>query len=88
MFFSGLDYQQMLAVPIQSGDSLVAGRPEVLFEKAHPAVEIGWRPYDVSPDGRFAMITSGDTRSDTDASPKVILVQNWFEELRRLVPTD
>ena len=86
LFFSGLDDQQMLAVPIQSGDSLVAGRPEVLFEKVHPEIEIGWRPYDVSPDGRFAMITSGDTGSDTDAAPNVILIQNWFQELTERVP--
>ena len=78
----------MLAVPIQSGDSLVAGRPEVLFEKVHPEIEIGWRPYDVSPDGRFVMITSGGTGSDTDAAPNVILIQNWFEELKRLVPVN
>ena len=88
LFFSGLDDQQMLAVSVQSGSALVVGRPEVLFEKAHPTIGIGWRPYDVSPDGRFAMITSGDTGSDTDAAPKVIVVQNWHEELRRLVPTD
>ena len=42
--------------------------------------------YDVSPDGRFAMVTSGNTGSDTVAAPKVILVQNWFEELTERVP--
>jgi len=24
---------------------------------------------------------------DTDAAPSIIVVQNWFEELKRLVPT-
>jgi hypothetical protein len=32
------------------------------------------------------MITSGGTRSDTDAAPNVILVRNWFEELTERVP--
>ena len=88
LFFSSLDNQQMLAVSVRPGDALVVGRPAVLFEKAHPPVLTGSRSYDVSPDGRFAMITSGDTGSDTDATPNVIVVQNWFEELRRLVPVD
>ena len=88
LFFSSLNNQQMLAVSVRSGDALVAGRTAVLFEKAHPPVLTGWRPYDVSPDGRFAMIKSGDTGSDTDAAPNVILIQNWFEELKRLVPVD
>ena len=33
LFFSSLDNQQMLAVSVQSGSALVAGRSEVLFEK-------------------------------------------------------
>ncbi len=47
------------------------------------------RTYDVSPDGqRFLMIKEGGEAEGTSAAPTVILVQNWFEELRRLVPTD
>ena len=70
LFFSGLNNQQILAVSVQSGSALVAGRPEVLFERAHPPVAVGRRPYDVSPDGRFAMITSGDRGADTDAAAR------------------
>ena len=33
-FFGGLDGRQMFVVPIQSGTTLVAGRPEVLFDTA------------------------------------------------------
>ena len=45
------------------------------------------RTYDVSPDGqRFLMIA--DVKSDErDSGLKVILVDNWFEELKRLVQT-
>ena len=39
--------------------------------------------YDVAADGRFLMI-----EEDPDDSVRVIVVQNWFEELKRLVPTD
>ena len=42
--------------------------------------------YDVSPDGqRFLMIR--DARVDqTPAPARVIVVQHWFEELKRLLP--
>jgi hypothetical protein len=41
----------------------------------------------VAPDGRFLMLKvgSGDARTSTPDS--LIVVQNWLEELKRLVPT-
>ena len=37
-----------------------------------------------SPDGRFLMIT----QRATSASPELVIVLNWGEELTRLVPVD
>ena len=46
------------------------------------------RTYDVSPDGqRFLMIKAGGGSDQAAAPPSIIVVQNWFEELKRLVPT-
>ena len=56
LFFSSLDSRQMLAVPVQSGTTLVAGRPQVLFEFAMLRLEAVARPYDIAPDGRFLII--------------------------------
>ena len=45
------------------------------------------RIYDVSPDGeRFLMIKEGG--SDESSPAELILVQNWVDELERLVPTN
>ncbi len=44
---------------------------------------INFRNYDVAPDGRFLMIQ--EPREPTSLS--VNIVTNWFEELKRLVPT-
>ena len=41
------------------------------------------REYDVSPDGRFLALKEGGAEGTT---ARIIVVQNWFEELRRLVP--
>ena len=49
---------------------------------------MGGRTYDIAPDGqRFLMIKAGEGE-DAPATPRIIVVQNWFEELRRLVPTN
>jgi len=46
------------------------------------------RQYDVSPDGqRFLLIKEGGGADQTAASPQLIVVQHWTEELKRLVPT-
>jgi Tol biopolymer transport system component len=87
LFFSSLDSRQILAVPVQSGTTLVAGRPQVLFEFAMNNVLSG-RPYDVAPDGRFLIIANGQREGGAvGVASNLILVQNWFEELKRLVPT-
>ena len=44
------------------------------------------RTYDVSLDGeRFLALKSVDAAS---AAPRIIIVQNWFQELERLLPTN
>ena len=46
-----------------------------------------WTGYDVAPDGRF-IIRSVETEGDGGTASNIILVQNWFEELKRLVPVN
>ena len=45
------------------------------------------RTFDISPDGkRFLMIKAGS--GDAPAPQKFVIVGHWFEELKRLVPTN
>ena len=45
--------------------------------------------YDVSKkDGRFLMIKPAAGSSGTGGSANLIVVQQWFEELKRLVPSN
>jgi Protein kinase domain/WD40-like Beta Propeller Repeat len=87
LFFGSLDGRQMFVVPVQSGTTLVAGRPQVLFETAMIVPPVGSRTYDLAPDGRFIVIRPAEEKTGRGAAPSLILVQNWFEELKRLVPT-
>lgn len=87
LFFGGLDGRQMFVVPVESGTTLVAGRPQVLFKAAMIVPPVGSRTYDLAPDGRFIVIRPAEEETGSGAAPSLILVQNWFEELKRLVPT-
>ena len=82
--------RMMAADVVTEGDELSVGTPRALFEGAYSfAGQGGVRQFDVAPDSRFVMITFGATQpSDIgDAPPtQVVLVQNWFEELKERVP--
>jgi len=46
------------------------------------------RSYDVGPDGRFLMIEPPEGATDANIRSSIVVVQNWLEELKRLVPTE
>lgn len=78
----------MLSVPVQTGTAtLAAGRSQVLFEFVMVSPSGGSRRYDVTPDGRFVMIRSGQAEAGGGTATGIVLVQNWFDQLKRLVPT-
>ena len=86
LFFSSLDGRQLLMVPMQLGTALVVGQPKALFDVALPSILGGSRPYDLAPNGRFLMIRRNQEDTSGGTSPEIVVVQNWFEELKRLVP--
>ena len=72
-----------MAVPVRTEPAFEAESPEEIFAGIY-AVSKG-RMYDVQPDGeRFLMIKDAVVGDPS----QVVLVQNWFEELERLVPTE
>jgi hypothetical protein len=78
----------MMSASVESGPTFRAGNPTKLFEGGYYAPLGGTdRVYDVSPDGRrFLMIKPVGSPEQTAAPTSLIVVQNWFEELKRLVP--
>jgi len=76
-----------MVASVESGATLSVGRPRVLFDKTYLAPATGYRPYDVAPDGRFAMIIPANADSGGDEVPHLVVVQNWLEELRRPAPS-
>ncbi len=78
-----------MPVAVQAGPSFAAGNPKALFEGQYVAGP-GGRSYDVSPDGQqFLLIKAAVAAGSEEVPPaRFIIVENWFEELRRLVPAN
>ncbi|MBI3047422.1 MAG: protein kinase [Acidobacteria bacterium] len=89
LFFRTLE-GALLRVPVETADtSLKLGTPtRLLAARYYTGSAFGPRPYDVSPDGqRFLTMREGAGEDDAPAPPQIVVVQNWGEELKRLVPT-
>ena len=77
----------MMVVSVQTESTFTHGIPRVLFEGQY--LVTGIRAYDIHPDGqRFLMIKEAPQTEEASAPAEIILVQNWSEEFKRLVPTD
>ena len=80
----------MLAVTVETESNFNAGKPRVLFTGDYdfpPA----WPSYDLHPDGlRFLMLKTEDisTSNLPTEFTSLVVVENWFEELKRLAPPD
>jgi eukaryotic-like serine/threonine-protein kinase len=75
------------SVPIQTAPTFSAGTPTKLFDGRYVGSPF-WRAYDVSPDGhRFLMIKDNAAGDQPSTPASMVVVLNWFEELKRLVPT-
>jgi hypothetical protein len=71
-----LNGPQLMAVAIQTHPAFVAAPPQRLAGSSGP--------YDVAPDRRFVMVEPGPSKAPVI---QISLIQNWTEELKRLVPT-
>ena len=83
----------LMAVPVDTEPSFTYDAPERLFNGSGYASFPQGQDYDISSDGqrfvfsRPAQPASTQTGED-GGPPQLILVQNWTEELRRLVPVN
>jgi hypothetical protein len=80
-----LEGDTMMSVLVKAAWALGFEPPRPLFAQRY-AGRRGQPPsYDVAQDGRFLMIKSSQ---DTIALQKLVVVLNWLEELKRLVPVN
>ena len=75
---------EMMLVSIRTEPTFRAETPRLLFEGSYTYTRPHWAAnYDISPDGqRFLMI------QEELGTDQINVVLNWFEEVKRLVPTN
>ena len=75
---------KMMVVSVRTEGELALGKPSMLYER--PFTPSFFPTFSVTPDGqRFIDLEVTDTEP---VLTELVLVQNWFQELERLVPTD
>jgi len=77
---------QVWAVDVRADGGLSTGKPRLLFERPGYGQGAPIRSYDLSQDGQRFLMVKLEQRKPTPVT-EMILVQNWFEELRQSVPT-
>ena len=81
----------VMRVAIDTEPEFRAGNPESIIAPGSYLVHPRDRSFDISPDGqRFLMIKQGaasDAEDPYAGLTRLIVVQNWFEELKKRVPT-
>ena len=87
LFYRNRD--RMMAVTVATQPTLNVGSPREVFAGSYSGNGAGRPIYDVTRDGRrFLMLQERSNVSQDAAPPRLIVVQNWLEELKRLVPTN
>ena len=77
--------EKMMSVEISTQSGFAAGNPRQLFAGQYMTTTITIPNYDVSPDGqRFLMLKPNE---QAQSATQINVVLNWFEELKRRVPT-
>jgi hypothetical protein len=77
---------QLWVADVRTDGGFSTNKPRLLFAKPGYLCESPIRDYDLSLDGQRFLMVKLEQRKPTPVT-EMILVQNWFEELKRLVPT-
>jgi serine/threonine-protein kinase len=99
IYFIGLPWGSLTSVSLAiTPNTLTPGRPRELFsivDKFRFVPPVGYfsAPYDVTPNGDGVIGVQSGSSAQEDSSvatgrPRINVVLNWSEELKKLVPTD
>ncbi|MDA2934175.1 hypothetical protein MYX82_07510 [Acidobacteria bacterium AH-259-D05] len=84
LFYRNESGEQMMVVDITTEPTFRAGTPRLLFEGSYQRSAGGAAFYDVTSDGQQFLMIQAQQLEET----QINVVLNWFEELKRLVPTN
>ena len=75
-----------MGVNVRTDGSFSASKPRLLFKAQGYSTGGVIRAWDLSRDGQRFLMVKNEERKPQPVT-EMILIQNWFEELKRLVPT-
>ena len=79
----------MMAVAVGTQPVFLPGDPQVLFDVgAYQRGRDGGRSYAVTPDSERFLMIKRSVEGEVETPSHLIVVKNWHEELKRLVPVD
>jgi len=83
----------VMVVDVETDPTFTRNQPRTLFEasSAGPGAfgsTTPTRSYDLAPDGRRFVMIANPAQFEQQPVTSIHVVLNWFEELKRLVPTD
>jgi serine/threonine-protein kinase len=76
---------QVWAVDVRTDGGFAASKPRLLFSNAEYDMGFPIRSYDLSLNSQRFLMVKPEQRKPTPVT-EMVLVQNWFEELKRLLP--
>ena len=76
-----------VAVNIRTDPAVTIGHPEPLSGLPVNVQPRSLLNHDIGRDGRFVTVLNGAQTGAAATPDQIVIVQNWFEELKRLVPT-
>lgn len=81
--------ESVVVVPVETGQTFRPGAPRRLFSIEPYTNMGGFYNWDIAPDGQRFLMVKREAVANSDAPPpQIVVVQHWFEELKRLVPTN
>ena len=86
------DRAEMMVVNFTTEPTFAPGSPRILFEEPYRfhggGYEMGgWSNHDIYPSGQQFLMIQAIEQEDEDVVTQINVVLNWFEELKRRVPT-
>jgi serine/threonine-protein kinase len=90
LFYLSPTDSSLMRVVVERGATWTASTPGRVLDRAVPFISTyAGRSYDVSPDGQRFLMPDYVMPSNSSTGPaSLVVVQHWFEELKRLVPTN
>jgi Tol biopolymer transport system component len=88
LFFETLDNRIMVAAYTVKGDSFVPDKPRMWSEKQTGGIVGNVKNVDLAPDGKrvVALMPGAESKAAEEAQNHVVVLLNFFDELRRRVP--